>query len=113
MSLDKYYWPCNAPPPTSHLPLNETLACDNKTGLPWVRHDGITNPLMHLFDHDALVNMTEAVVALGIGFYFTGNETYAAHATKLLTTWFLDDETAMVPNLNYGHFIPGESSTLY
>lgn len=79
MSLDKYYWPCNNPPPNPNPnPPPSTLSppppskCDNSTGLPWVRHDGITNPAMHNYDHDALVNVTEAVISLGIAFYFTG-----------------------------------------
>ena len=70
MSLDKYYWPCNNPPPSTLSP--PPSKCDNSTGLPWVRHDGITNPAMRNYDHDALVNVTEAVIKLGIAFYFTG-----------------------------------------
>ena len=63
---------------------------------------------MALYDHDALLALSAAVTALGIGFFFTGNETYAQHATDLLTVWFLDDATAMAPNLEFAQYVPGK-----
>jgi len=67
----------------------------------------LTNPEMHEYDHDGCVNMTQAVIDLGLGYYFTDNEDYAKKAILFLQTWFIDEKTKMNPNLNYGHFIPG------
>ena len=51
--------------------------------------------------------MQSAVHALGLGYYFTGKEEYAARATLLLRTWFLDPATRMNPNLNYAQAVLG------
>jgi len=115
MSLDKYYWPCTSPPNASlgsssdlHvLAPKPPPACNKTTGLPYIRHDGYTNPEIHLYDHDGLIDVTMAVIGLGIGYYFTDNEDYAAQAANLLDTFFLNPATKMNPNLNFGHFIPG------
>jgi hypothetical protein len=173
MSLDKYYWPCNAPPPKiqgieeapdpmcasgakdglvcclakcrtcgghgcadepggkpgccvsnikaanrscSNGPppciINPHDNCDKATGLPWQRHDGITNPQIIKYDHDRLINMTSAVTELANAHFFTGDPRYAVAAVELLRTWFLNPATAQNPTsgLSYGHFIPGVSN---
>jgi hypothetical protein len=108
VSLDKYYWPCNMVVVNCtdngfYSPPN----CDNKTGLPWVDHDGCSNPNMSNYDHDRMIDMSEAVIALSLGWYYTNNTQFATRAALLLKTWFLDSATKMNPNLNFGHFIPG------
>jgi hypothetical protein len=110
VSLDKYYWPCNMV--VVNCTDNGTLdiappVCNTTTGLPWVQHDGCSNPNMSLYDHDPMINMSEAVIALTLGWYYTNITDYATRAAFLLNTWFLDSATMMNPNLNYGHFIPG------
>ncbi len=77
-------------------------------GLPYIRKDGLTNPEYYDFpDHTELHRMTGAVYKLGLAYYYTGEEKYAAHAARLVKTWFLDDETKMNPHLNYSQQIPG------
>ena len=177
MSLDKYYWPCDAPPPAAQTsagaaddspdPTCKTGAkdglvcclamcgtcgghgcadepggkpgccisnikaanrsctagpapciidpadnCDQATGLPWQRRDGVTNPQIAKYDHDRLINMTTAVTDLASAHYFSEEPKYAAAAIKLLRTWFLNPATAQNPasGLNFGHFIPGVSN---
>jgi hypothetical protein len=82
-------------------------ACNETTGLPWVDHDGCSNPNMSFYDHDNMINMTEAVIALTIGWYYMNIDDYAKRAAYLLDYWFLDSSTKMNPNLNFGHFVPG------
>jgi hypothetical protein len=66
---------------------------------------------MSLYDHDRLINMSTAVIALSSATFFspdpTAAKSYASTASRLLRAWFLDADTRMNPSLKYGHFIPG------
>ena len=90
--------------------------CDANTGLPWTRHDGITNPAMHNFDHDAMLNMTRGVLALSTAQWFAPRRSdakrFADACAKIMQTWFVAAATRMSPKsgLEYGHFIPGVSN---
>jgi Alginate lyase len=92
MSLAPYWWPNPATP----------------NGLPYIRHDGEVNPDRYKVTDDREFNEVQnAVQALGLGYYLTGNEAYAARAVLLLRTWFLDPATRMNPNLNYAQAVLG------
>jgi hypothetical protein len=92
MSQAPYFWP------------------DPKTpgGLPYVRRDGERNPeILKIPDHDELGRLISATQTLALGYYFLGDEAYAAKAASLLRTWFLDFPTRMNPHLTYAQAIPG------
>ena len=92
MSLARYWWP--NPDTPDHLP--------------YVRHDGRSNPeIKGIADHQELQTMSESSNALALAWYLTGDERYAGHAALLLRTFFLAPATAMNPNMNFAQYIPG------
>jgi hypothetical protein len=95
MSLAPYWWPNPA----------------TKDGLPYIRKDGQTNPEVKNYpDKNNMPVLCENVYLLSLAFYFSGNEQYAAHAAKLLQVWFLNAETKMNPNLNFGQAVKGQNT---
>lgn len=82
-----------------------------KDGLPYIRKDGERNPEIKNFpDHELLDKMEDSVNCLGLAYYFTGKEEYAAKASEVLRMWFVDPKTKMNPNLEYAQAVPGQNN---
>jgi hypothetical protein len=77
-------------------------------GIPYMRRDGVRNPEIYkITDRSYLGDLENATRILSLAWYFTGEEKYAQKSAELLLTWFLNDDTKMNPNLEYGQAIPG------
>ncbi|HEX7903183.1 MAG TPA: alginate lyase family protein [Chitinophagaceae bacterium] len=77
-------------------------------GLPYMRKDGVRNPEIYkITDRTYLGKLDETSRVLSLAWYITGKEKYAAKASELLHTWFLNKDTKMNPHLEYGQAIPG------
>lgn len=82
---------------------------NTENGLPYVRRDGERNPEANndTFDAHRTAQMANAVQTLALAWHFSGEPEYAEHAVHLVRIFFLNPETRMNPNLNYGQAIPG------
>ena len=82
----------------------------NKTGLPYVTHDGKSNPDTFTDHRMAMRRMKDAVAALAAAYALTGDDTYVAKAAGLLRVFFLDESTRMNPNLQFAQAVLGAST---
>jgi hypothetical protein len=80
---------------------------ETTNGLPYIQRDGQSNP-DNFFEHRrCVVQLRDAVAALGAAYKTTGEDRYAAKASELLRVFFVDPATRMNPSLNYAQAIPG------
>jgi hypothetical protein len=79
-------------------------------GLPYVPRDGKINPEARNPLHTDQMRMAEfghLVETLALAYYFSDDEKYAEKAAECLRVWFLNSDTKMNPNMNYGQAVPG------
>ena len=74
---------------------------------PYVRRDGKVNPDRFTANDRDMGTMSEAVLDLGLAAWLFNEPHFAEHASKILRTWFVDPDTRMNPNLEYGQAIRG------
>ena len=92
MSIAPYWWPNP----------------DKPNGMPYIRKDGVVNPEIKEYpDKESMPVLCESIYTLSLAYYFSENEKYAEHAAELIKVWFLNEETKMNPNLNFGQAIKG------
>jgi hypothetical protein len=95
MSMGPYWWPNP----------------DTPDQLPYIRRDGEVNPEARNehTDYNRKNACFRAIGVLGRAFYYSGEPQYAEKALELIDAWFIDPETKMDPNLNYGQGVPGRT----
>ncbi len=94
LSQGRYWWPN---PKTANR-------------LPYIRKDGVVNPEIEDFDRGALGAMAKSVANLSLAFYLTHDDKYASKAVENIRIWFINKDTRMNPNMNYGQTIPGRGN---
>ncbi|QCT04045.1 hypothetical protein E6C60_3334 [Paenibacillus algicola] len=78
-------------------------------GLPWIYKDGEFNPTTAGPDTDwkRLREMFKSLDTLTLAYYFTEDQTYINKAKEIVQVWFINEETKVNPNINYGKARPG------
>ena len=96
LSLAPYWWPDPSKP----------------DGKPYLRKDGQVNPETRgdFVDYSRKDSFFKNLNTLSYAYFFSDDESYSRKALQLLKTWFIDPETRMNPNLNFGQGVPGEST---
>jgi len=94
MSMGRYWWP------------DPTKA----DGLPYIRRDGEVNPEIDKLDRIPLSKISRSIYTLSLAFYITGDDKYASKAVENIRIWFINKDTKMNPNMNFGQTIPGKNN---
>src|SRR5579859_2306020 len=82
----------------------------NKTGLPYIGRDGMSNPDVFTYHRLAMRNMKDAVAALAAAYAITGDDKYPRKANDFLKVFFLDEKTRMNPHLQYAQAVLGSAT---
>lgn len=92
-SVGPYWWPN---PETSN-------------GLPWIKRDGVRNYTYRgeTSDNKMFYRLADASMRLSLAYYYTGESRYAEKVEQLIHYWFINEDTAMSPHLNFGQGVPG------
>lgn len=78
-------------------------------GLPWVTKDGEINPVSQGYDTDfkRAQEFFKTIETLSWAFYFSDNTEYANKTLELIQIWYLNQDTKVNPNINFGQAVPG------
>ena len=79
-------------------------------GGPYIRKDGERYPGRFVANRNDLGAMCSATLALGMGAWLLGDRRCADHASRVLSTWFVNPKTRMNPNLEYGQAVRGHNT---
>ncbi|MBN2090376.1 alginate lyase family protein [candidate division KSB1 bacterium] len=77
---------------------------------PFIRRDGEVNPAHFTAHRQALNQLCEAILTLGMAGYFLNEKQYVDRAAKIIYIWFISPETKMNPHLEYGQAIFGRTT---
>lgn len=78
-------------------------------GLPYIEHDGESNPNNFNQHRQGMHQLRDAVAALAAAYKISSNDAYAAKAAELLRVFFVERKTRMNPRLDYAQAVPGRT----
>ncbi|KAF8309087.1 chondroitin AC/alginate lyase [Clavulina sp. PMI_390] len=104
LSYAPYYWPdCSNVHNTTQLTQQEI-----NNECKFVDRDGQFVPDQHSVDNvGAFYLMGDAIFYSAMAWAITGDGSYAANIDHWIDTWFVNNATAMTPNLNYAQLVRG------
>jgi hypothetical protein len=108
LSWAAYYWPdCSNVGNTTELtPQQEWSECV------YVDRDGQFSPDVRLVNNSGdFQAMSDAIFYNAIAYKLTGTESFAGRVASYIDVWFINNATAMNPNLNYAQLIRGVDSS--
>lgn len=108
LSWAAYYWPdcSNVGNTTALTPQQEWSECI------YVNRDGQFAPDVRLVNNSGdFQAMSDAIFYNAMAYKLGGNETFAQRVASYVDVWFINNATAMNPNLNYAQLIRGVDST--
>lgn len=76
---------------------------------PYITHDGEVNPEYKKYDSPRLGQISYDIMNLSKAYYVSNNTKYLDRCLVLMRSWFIDSDTRMNPNFEYGQFIPGRN----
>ena len=92
VSIGKYCWPNP----------------DTPDGMPWVQKDGYINEDEYeKYDTERQTKMVNNVRTLSLAYFFSGDEVFAQKVVDHINAWFINPESRVNPNYDYGQVIPG------
>ncbi len=93
LSLAPYFWPNP----------------DSADGMPWSARDGQVNPMTRGGNTDQVrqSRMMDALTVLNLAYHLSGEERFGTKIHEIMRVWYLDPETRVNPNINFGQGIPG------
>lgn len=77
---------------------------------PYVARDGEWNPEYKLYDFPRLQQLLDNLHNTSQAYLQTKEKKYYDYYCNQLDTWFINDDTYMLPNFDYCQFIPGKNN---
>jgi hypothetical protein len=82
---------------------------NTETGFPYVRRDGVRNPIAaETTDNKYLSKLYQIVIPCSLLYYLTHSEDYSLKAIAAINKFFIDENTKMNPDLTYSGMVIGD-----
>ena len=76
----------------------------------YIRKDGVRNPEYKEYDKDMMNEMANRIFYCTLAYYLTHDMRYYNYSIRQLQVWFINKDTKMLPNLEFGQIIPGKNN---